>query len=526
MSTKLEFMRATLKQGKLFGFWLGIALFFLLLILPDFQPGQPEINRMAAVALLMAAWWLFDAIPLAATALLPLVLFPLLGIMTGKETAPVYVNYIIFLYLGGFLIALAMERWNLHKRIALSIIRVVGGGPDRLVLSFMLATAFLSMWISNTATSIMMLAIGLAIISQEEAAFGKERTRKLSVALLLGIAYSASVGGMATLVGTPPNLSLVQVYDQTFPDAPDINFGQWMLLGIPISVIMLGIIWLLLTKVFFASPADLKIDRSVIHDEHAKLGRIKYEEWVVLSVFVVTAVLWVTRADLRLGNAVIPGWSSLIPNGSLVDDGTIAVGMALLLFFFPVRSAEAKEQERKAVLEADVFKRLPWNIVLLFGGGFALAKGFTVSGLSAFIGDGLAGLQGLPTILVIAIICLILTFLTELTSNTATTQMVLPILASVAITMGVHPLLLMAPAALSASCAFMMPVATPPNAIVFGSGHIQIGQMARVGVFINLIGVIVITLLFYFVGTAVLGIDLSTMPDWAQPAALEPSTGN
>ncbi len=512
-------LQSIIKHGRRTGFWLGLGLFFLLLLLPDFQEGKPELNRMAAVATLMAIWWMTDAIPLAATALLPLALFPMLGIMTGKATAPVYFNYIIFLYIGGFLIALAMERWNLHKRIALKIIRLVGGGPARLVLSFMLATAFLSMWISNTATSIMMLAIGLAIISQEEAAFGRERTRNLSVALLLGIAYSASVGGMATLVGTPPNLSLARIFEITFPDAEPLSFGQWMLLGVPISAVMLAVIWFLLTKVFLRTPDDVRVSRSVIESEYKALGHLKFEEGVVLAIFAATALLWVFRTDITLGALTIPGWTKALPFGSYIDDGTIAVAMALLFFIIPSRNSKDREEGDRAILDVEAVKRLPWHIVLLFGGGFALATGFKESGLSTYIGESFVGLANLPPIVVVALVCLTLTFLTELTSNTATTEMVLPILAAVGVAMGVNPLLLMVPATLSASCAFMMPVATPPNAIVFSSGHIRIADMARIGIFINFIGVIVITILFFTIGTAVLKIDPSVIPDWAMPAA-------
>ena len=503
------------------GFWLGPALFFFVLLFCDLQPGTPKVTGMAAVAVLMAVWWITDAIPLAATALLPLVLFPLLGVDSTKETAKDYVNDIIFLFLGGFMIALAMERWGLHKRIALTIIRIIGGGPARLVLSFMLATAFLSMWISNTATSIMMLAIGLAIIKAEEAAFGVEKTKNLSVALLLGIAYSASVGGIATLVGTPPNLSLARIFELTFPDAEPLSFGQWMLFGLPVSATMLGIAWFMLTQVFFRSPSDLKLSTDVIERERKELGKMKYEEVVVLIVFILTALLWVFRKDLTLGEFRIRGWSGFLDAGPRIVDATVAIVMALTLFLFPVRTPQTGETKFTGILDAEVFKRLPWHIILLFGGGFALAGGFKESGLSILIGSGFASFQGLPMILVIAAVCLTLTFLTELTSNLATTEMILPILAAIAVSMEVHPLLLMIPATVSASCAFMMPVATPPNAIVFGSGRVRIGQMARVGIVLNLIGVIVVTLFFFTLGRVVFQIDSGPLPDWARSISIE-----
>ncbi len=498
--------------GQKIGLVLGPIL-FLLVLLTDLQPGKPVVTRMAAVAVLMATWWITDAIPLAATALLPMILYPLLGILKGKATAPIYINSTIFLFLGGFMIAVTMEKWNLHKRIALRIIRTVGGGPSRIVFGFMAASAFLSMWISNTATSIMMLPIGLAIILRMEEQFAEEETHTFSVGLMLGIAYACSIGGIATLVGTPPNLSFARIFEITFPEATPITFGQWFLMGLPLTVILLAMAWLLMTKVFLRVPGHLKVDRSIVEEEYRGLGRMSFEEKAVMIVFATTAFLWVFRKSLKLGFLTIPGWSALLPYPKLIDDGTVALCMAMLMFLIPTRS---KDAHTATIMSPDVFRRLPWNIVLLFGGGFALAKGFQVTGLSAVIGDQFAGLAGISPIIMIVAICLTLTFLTELTSNTATTEMILPILASVAGAIQMNPLFLMIPATLSASCAFMMPVATPPNAIVFGSGRIKIWEMARVGLFMNLVGVIVITAVFYLLASAVFGIDTGVFPDWAQ----------
>ncbi|UCD76879.1 MAG: SLC13/DASS family transporter [Phycisphaerales bacterium] len=499
--------------GRRVGFWLGVVLFFGILLLVDLKPGEPLVTRMAAVAILMAVWWIADVIPLAATALLPLALYPLLGIMKGRDTAPIYVNYIIFLFVGGFMIALAMEKWNLHRRIALWIIRAVGGGPARLVLSFMLASAFLSMWISNTATTIMMLTIALAIISELEEAFGRKRSRKLTLAMLLGIAYGASIGGVATLVGTPPNLSFVRIFEIAFPAAEPIAFGQWMLLGLPLSAIMLVIVWLLLTRLFFRAPKDLVLPTEVIKEEYRRLGPIRFAETAVLVVFALTALMWVFRKDLALGLVTIPGWGNLLPFPQLIDDGTVAITMALLLFFIPSRATG--EGESRMLLDVEVFRKVPWHIVLLFGGGFALASGFQTTGLSAFVGQQFERLEDTAPPVMIAAVSTTLTFLTELTSNTATTEMVLPILASAGTSMNINPLLLMIPATLSASCAFMLPVATPPNAIIFGSGRITVADMAKIGIVINLIGVAVITTVFYIIGTAVFSIDPGVLPDWA-----------
>ncbi len=497
--------------GRAIGLGLGLALFLLFLLVP-IDPANPAASRLTAVALLMATWWVSDAIPLFATALLPLILFPLLGIMEGGETAPIYFNSTIVLFIGGFMIALTMEKWDLHRRIALDIIAWVGGGPARIVLGFMIAAAFLSMWISNTATAVMMVPIGLAIILKIEEELDPAAAHGFSVGLMLGIAYGCSVGGLTTLVGTPPNLSLVRIFQILFPDAPPIAFGQWMVLGLPIGAAMLAVAWLLITRVFYAPSEEIVIDPEVIASERGRLGPVSFEERAVLTVFVATALLWVFRVDLQLGLVTIPGWSRLLPFPELIDDGTVAIAMASLLFFIPTRD---RERGAARVMGADVIPRLPWDIVLLFGGGFALAAGFQQTGLAQIIGSRFEALSALPTFVTVALVCLSLTFLTELTSNTATTEMILPILAAVAVSTQTHPLILMVPAALSASCAFMMPVATPPNAIVFGSGRLSIGEMARIGLVLNLIGVLVIATVVVTVGTVVFDIDASVVPDWA-----------
>lgn len=508
---KIEAEKSTTQKVGLF---LGPVLFLIVLLFFNFDPDKPVITRMAAVAILMAVWWITDAIPLFATALLPMILYPLLGILKSNETAPIYFNSIIFLFLGGFMIALTMEKWNLHRRIALFIIRLIGGGPTRIVLGFMIASSFLSMWISNTATAIMMVPIGLAIVLKMEETFSVQETHKFTTGLMLGIAYGCSMGGIATLVGTPPNLSFARIFQITFPQAEPVSFGIWFVMGLPISITMITIVWLVLTRIMFRVPPDLTVEKSIVNKEYKDLGPMSFEEKVVLVIFSSTAILWVFRKKIILGIFSIPGWSELLPYPALIDDATVAMFMAMLMFLIPTRSKGTKSP---MVMEPQVIKKLPWNIVLLFGGGFALAKGFQVTGLSTFIGNKFSGLEGMPPIVMIVFICFSLTFLTELTSNLATTEMILPILASVAIAMKTNPLMLMVPATIAASCAFMMPVATPPNAIVFGSGRIKISEMARAGIFINLISIIVITVLFYFIGTAVLNIDQGVFPDWAQP---------
>jgi sodium-dependent dicarboxylate transporter 2/3/5 len=367
-----ETMESQLTMLQKVGLILGTVLFFLTLLL-DLDPGKPIVTRMAAVAVLMATWWVTEAIPLSATALVPMVLFPLLGILNGKTTAPIYFNSTIFLFLGGFLIALAMEQWNLHRRIALQIIRFIGGGPSMIILGFMLAGGFLSMWISNTATAIMMLPIGLAIVAQMENKFGRHHTHNFSVALMLAIAYSFSIGGMATIVGTPPNLALQRIFELSFPKAKPIAFGQWFIMGLPFAIGFGFAVWVLLTKVFFRCPADLKVDRAIVEQEYRALGAMSFEEKTVSVIFFLTAVLWIFRSKLNLGFVTIPGWSGLLPFRDLIDDGTVALVMSMALFFIPSRSSDATSA---TLLGVASFQKLPWGIVLLFGGALPWRKAF------------------------------------------------------------------------------------------------------------------------------------------------------
>ena len=501
----------TLPSGKTLGLVLGVVAFVALLLFPVDADNAPA-SRLAAVAALMAIWWMTAAIPLFATALLPLALFPLLGILAGRDTAASFMNSTIMLFIGGFMIALTMERWNLHRRIALAIIHYVGGGPARIVLGFMVAAGFLSMWISNTATAVMMVPIGLAIVLQIEERLG-DAAHKFTVGLMLGIAYGCSVGGMTTLVGTPPNLAFARIHEVLFPDAPAIAFGQWLVVAFPVGVVMLLTAWALITQVLYRAPKEIAVSRGVVATERAKLGPVAFEERAVLAVFTVTALLWVFRVDLNLGGFEIYGWSRLLPWPELVDDGTVAIAMASVLFFIPAKSQIASGAR---VMGAEVIPRLPWNVVLLIGGGLALAAAFQHTGLAALIGNQFAAAGALPPFVLILLVCLAITFLTELTSNTATTEMILPILASVAVVTGTHPLVLMIPATMSASCAFMMPVATPPNAIVFGSNRLTIAEMARAGIFLNLVGALVIASVVYTLGLVVFDIDPGNVPEWAR----------
>jgi len=491
---------------------IGAAVFLGLLLFFNPQPDNPEVGHMAAIAALMAILWISEAIPLAATALIPIILFPLTGVLDGPSTTKAYVNSIIFLFIGGFLIALSMERWNLHRRIALNIINAIGKRADLLILGFMAASGFLSMWISNTATAVMMLPIGLAIILKMEEEFGKERSKKLSLALMLGIAYGCSIGGVATLVGTPTNLAFVRIFQESFPNAPQISFGNWMIIGIPYSLVMLGATWVLLTRVLCRFDKDLTLDRSIIRKEINDLGPIRYEEKAVLIVFVMTVFLWTFRRDLNLGAFSIPGWSNLWEPFKGIDDGTVAITMALTLFFIPAKN----DPNYVRILQKDIFARIPWGIILLFGGGFALASGFNSSGLSTYIGESFRAIGPVPVIVLVIVICISVTFLTELTSNVATLSMLLPILASWAVSLQTHPLVFIIPATISSSMAFMMPVATPPNAVVFGSERIRIIEMARTGLFLNFVAIGFTLLMVYLLFPYVTGAPMGEFPAWAK----------
>lgn len=502
-------------SGKqLAGFLLGLSLFLFFLFGWELKAGAPQLNQMAAIASLMAVFWITEVVPLAVTSLIPLVMYPLLGLVDGDKTAASYINSTIFLFLGGFIIALAMEKWSLHKRIALKIILLTGTSPDRIILGFLLASAFISMWISNTATAMMMLPVGLAVITQIEEQAGKENVQNFSLGVLLVIAYGCSIGGIMTLIGTAPNLSFIQKMNLLFPKAPQITFGQWMQAIVPIGLALLLIVWLLITKILYRNPVSGAVQIKVVENEYKSLGKTTYEEKIIGAVFLMTALLWIFRSQLNLGFTVIPGWSKLLPSSVFVNDGTVAIFSAVLLFLVPAKN---RGNGSKMLVDSGVFPKIPWEIILLFGGGFALARGFVDSGLSKFVGEQFSAMNVHNPLIMIITVALIITFLTELTSNTATCEMILPVLAAVSVALGINPLLLMITATISVSMAFMLPVATPPNAIIFGSGRIHIYQMAKAGVILNLIGALVITAAVYFVVTAVFNIDMNIMPEWAKP---------
>jgi solute carrier family 13 (sodium-dependent dicarboxylate transporter), member 2/3/5 len=479
------------------GLALGPALLLLMVLTPPPAGMEVAAWRAAAVGALMAVWWVSEAIPIPATALLPLALFPILGVLDIEAAAAPYANSVIFLFLGGFLIAQAMQRWELHKRIALMVIVAVGTQPIRLIGGFMLASGFLSMWVSNTATAVMMLPIGLSVIAL---ALPKRGDRQIdpsesnfAICLMLGIAYACSIGGLGTLIGTPPNALLAGYMQETY--GIEVGFAQWMVLGVPMVALGLPLTWLILTKVAF--PVRLKTIQGggeTIRLELRKLGTWTRGERRVGIVFVLAALAWIFRP---LAQTWIPGLS----------DAGIAIAAALALFLLPVDWGRGI-----FVLEWEDAKTLPWDVLVLFGGGLSLAAAISQTGLADWIGAEMTSLQALPTIGIVIAVTLVVIFLTELTSNTATAAAFLPILGSLAVGIGQNPLLLAIPAALAASCAFMMPVATPPNAIVYGSSFVTIPQMARAGLYLNLLFTVLIAGVGYTLILVAFGAEATAVP--------------
>jgi len=464
----------------------------LAVLIPVFVPilDYPKAPFMLGIALWMALWWMTECVPLAVTALIPLIAFPLTGIAPANATAPRYMTSTIFLFMGGFFIAQAMEKTGLHRRIALFILSRWHANLLQIVAGFASATAFLSMWISNTATTMLMVTIAMAVISRLEAQFSVKELKVFTASLLLCVAYAANIGGMGTPVGSPPNLIFMETMKSVAPDrAP--GFLQWMMIGVPMVVLGLAVLYFLLGRKLRRLPWSAAAF-GPIKDEGAHLGKMSREEIYVGTVLLMTALAWMTRQGIRGEHFVIPGWSSLLPYPG-VDDGTVAIVAAFALFVIPMAG--------RPILDLSAFARLPWHILILFGGGFAMAMGMQRSGLSAVIGNQMAFLGGVAPFFMLLGIALMMTFLTEITSNTATTQVILPILAAVATGSGHDITLLLVTATLSASCAFMLPVATPPNAIVFGTDRVPMQAMMRAGIQLNVVMAFVIVMLVLAIRT-------------------------
>ncbi len=454
--------------------------------------------RTAGAAALMAVLWMSEALPIPVTALLPLVLFPLLQLSDIRETATPYANPLIFLFLGGFIIALAMQRWNLHRRVAIRLIGAMGTKPTRIVAGFLLASALVSMWVSNTATALMMLPIAMSVVQLIPPGMRDDpKARAFGLALMLSVAYGATTGGMATLIGTPPNALLAGYLDSVYQIK--IGFGQWMLLGVPVVLVTLPIVFLVLTRISFRLGHDEVPGMSaLLAAERQQLGRFSRGEAIVAVVFILTAAGWVFQ----------PLLAKVLP---LVSDTTIAMAGAILLFLIPINARKGE-----FVMTWNAAKNMPWDVLLLFGGGLSLAHHIEKHGLSKYLGALAQGFDGMPMIAAVGLMCFGILLLTELTSNTATAATFLPIAAAVGISMGQNPLLFVIPAALAANCSYMLPVGTPPNAIVFGSGLVRLPDMAKAGLLLNILLVPIIVLILWILGPLVFGIELDVIPDWVK----------
>jgi sodium-dependent dicarboxylate transporter 2/3/5 len=491
------------------GILLGIGVFLFLMLVPAGL--SAPIRAVAAVTTLMVIWWISEAIPLEATALVPVVAFPLLGVLSpGEATAP-YADRVIFLFLGGFLIAAAMERWNLHRRIALAIISRVGTRPRRLVLGVMVATAFISLWISNTATAMMMIPIALALagaVPEGQAGEGPAAVEKsFGKCLVLSVAYGASIGGMGTLIGSPPNGIFAAQARTLFPGAPTVDFFSWLLFGLPFAAILLPLAWLWLTRgVFRDMPETIPLAGEGIRKEKEALGPLSRGERWTLLVFVLVALAWIFQETKQVGGILIPGIDSILPG---ISDASIAIGGALLLFLLPVDAGKGIW-----TLDWEHAVKIPWGILILFGGGLSLSVAFIKSGLAEALVRYFGILHALPQVLVVAIIATAICFLSEVTSNTAIASIMVPVMALTAVAGGIHPFLLMTTAAIASSMGFMLPVATPPNAIAFGTGYLSMREMVRSGFALNLIAIALWTVFSVTLVPWALGITTG-LPGWA-----------
>ena len=483
----------------------GIVFLFVMILLPLPDGMSPEARNAGVVALFMAIWWITEAIPIYATAFAPMVLFPLLSVLPAKETAINYGHDLILMMISGFFIAKAIENHGLHKRIALVLIKALGTSRARILLSIMIATAFLSMWIANITAALMMLPIGLAIIFKEETL--GEPGSKFGTAIMLGIAYASSIGGTATLIGTPTNLIFTGMMSKIFPEAPSFSFYSWLKIGIPVLIIFLPVIWYYLVR-YFKISGSIPGNRELIHDELKQLGKMSPAEKRVMWIFILTTVGWIFREDLVIDTFVIPGWSTLLGLSKFASDSTVGMFSAMLLFMLPAGKG-------KRLLDWKSAKEIPWGVGVIVGGGYALAEGFQKTGLATWLGSQLSFINAFPLLIVLFIVVGVVLLFTEMNSNTATANIFLPILASIAVAGAINPMLLMIPATFACSFVFMMPAGTGPNTVIFASNKLTVPDMFKSGIGLKLISMVFLPLILYFLIIVVLGMEL-TLPVWAK----------
>ncbi|MFN0189027.1 MAG: SLC13 family permease [Bacteroidia bacterium] len=468
----------------------GPLVFILFCFLPTPHPASPLIMVMIGITFWVALWWLTEAVHIAVSSFIPFILLPASGIADIKDVSAQYMDPILFLFIGGFLLAFAIEKWGLHRRLALGILSSTGHNASRVLFGIMLSGFLISMWISNTATVMMLLSAVLAVIHQLKKHIPCEEThRKLSSALLIGLAYSASIGGLGTLVGTPTNMIFYRAYNEQYASSDPITFAGWMIFALPFAFTLLICAWWLI-RFFFIRKLNVKsFETSGFKAEFLQLGKWSIDEKIVGIIFLSTAFLWLTRADLEIGSFHLRGWTHIFPHPLQIQDSTIAISMALLLFLIP-----SQTEKGRALLTWKEASKLPYEIILLFGSGFALAKGFELSGLGTWLAHQLNAVNDFPILLTILIICVIVTIISEFASNVASIQLMMPILISLQLVTDLDPKLLLVPAALSASLGFMLPIATAPNTIVYSSGHIKVKEMVIVGFFVDIVGILLILL--------------------------------
>ena len=503
-------------MNRAYGILVGLAAFVLVMLLP-LETIMPHAAKMTvAVTVLMIIWWIMQPIPIEATALIPLVAFPLLGVLSVTGAATPYADNVIFLFMGGFMIAMAMQRWNLHRRIALKIVSKTGSSPTKLILGFMIATAFLSMWMSNSAVAMMMIPIAIAIIitvlPHKNPKDMDKSEKAFSGCLVLSIAYAAGVGGIATLIGTPANAVFVSMLAKFYPDAPQIDFFQWMMFGVPFAILMIAIMWVWLTKIAYRKmPKNLDNTKEILQKQVDELGPMSTGERNTLIIFIIAALAWIFKDPKTIGSIVVPGVNSLYYAGILpvkVEDCTIAIACALLLFIIPV-----SWKNREFTLNWKWASKIPWGILLLFGGGMSLSAAFKASGLSETIANAFGGIT-VPVVVLVLLLAFVVMILTEFTSNTAVANIMIPVMAGIAVGLSVNPIILMMTVAVASSLAFMLPVATPPNAAAYGTEYVEMKDMVTAGWFLNLIGILLFTFLLFTIGLYVFGIDVG-LPTWA-----------
>ena len=470
---------------------LGPLLACIIWFFVELDATNHNVSLMAGVAVWMCTWWFTEAVGLAVTALVPVFILPVLGISDCKSVAQQYSDSIIFLFIGGFMLAFAIEKWNFHKRIALKILSLVGKSPTTILMGIMLSTYLISNWISNTATTMMLFSAVLALIIETKEHI-KKNGHRFAAALLLGLAFSATIGGMATPVGTPPNMYFFKAYLQAFPENNDLNFLRWSYIGYPISITFLVVTFFVLNLYFLRKKVHIEIDKKYFTQAYKKLGSFSWEEKWVAILFVFCILLWFTRADIDFGKFHFYGWNHLFKVPKFIDDSFVAILAALLLFLIP-----SKKNKGEALLVWDDAKKLRYDIILMFGSGFALAYGFEVSGLSNWLAASLSVLKGVSPVFIILGICVIVTIISEFASNIASIQLAIPVMLALHKDLDVHPLLLMMPATFAASLGFMLPIATAANTIVFGTKQINIKDMFKVGIVLDIVGILIITMMCY-----------------------------